>query len=104
MIGATWSVVATTDQVAPITLTAEQDEVFNYMKERQGYQCYLLHGVTGSGKTEVYLSMIEHVLAQNKHVLVLIPEIGLTPQTMRRFKDRLKVNVLPWHSQLTPRS
>jgi primosomal protein N' (replication factor Y) (superfamily II helicase) len=85
-----------------VLLNSEQQFALDQMSSQSGYQCYLLHGVTGSGKTEVYLSMIEHVLAQQKNVLVLLPEIGLTPQTMRRFNIRLNVPVLPWHSQLTP--
>ena len=64
---------------------------------------YLLHGVTGSGKTEVYLALIEQVLARGKQALVLIPEIGLTPQTVERFRTRFDVTVSVIHSGLSER-
>ncbi|MDR1776160.1 MAG: primosomal protein N' [Actinomycetes bacterium] len=62
----------------------------------------LLDGVTGSGKTEVYLQAIEHVLANGGSSIVLVPEISLTPQTCARFSDRLGETVAVMHSRLTP--
>lgn len=61
----------------------------------------LLEGVTGSGKTEVYLQAIEPLLKQAKQVLILVPEIGLTPQTVQRFKQRFNAPVGLLHSNLT---
>ncbi|MGM0703051.1 MAG: primosomal protein N' [Pseudomonadota bacterium] len=61
----------------------------------------LLHGVTGSGKTEVYLQLIEAVVARGRQALVLVPEIGLTPQTLARFRHRFRVPVVALHSALT---
>ncbi|WP_187775919.1 primosomal protein N' [Salinicola corii] len=61
----------------------------------------LLHGVTGSGKTEVYLQLIEAVLGQGRQALVLVPEIGLTPQTLSRFRKRFRAPVVALHSGLT---
>ncbi|GAB7219017.1 primosomal protein N' [Vibrio comitans] len=66
----------------------------------EGYECALLDGVTGSGKTEVYLQLIEKVVNQGKQALVLVPEIGLTPQTINRFKRRFNVPIATIHSGL----
>ena len=62
------------------------------------FQPFLLHGITGSGKTEVYLAMIEAVIEQGKQALVLVPEIGLTPQMVERFQAYLQVPVATMHS------
>ncbi|MCW8933124.1 MAG: primosomal protein N' [Gammaproteobacteria bacterium] len=64
------------------------------------YQAFLLQGITGSGKTEVYLDVIEHALAQNLQVLVLVPEISLTPQLTQRFTQRLNTTIASLHSGL----
>jgi primosomal protein N' (replication factor Y) (superfamily II helicase) len=65
-----------------------------------GFQPFLLDGVTGSGKTEVYLALIEQALAQGRQSLLLVPEIGLAPQTVRRLRERLGVAVEVLHSNL----
>ena len=65
------------------------------------FSCFLLEGVTGSGKTEVYLQTISPVVKQGGQVLVLVPEIGLTPQTLARFEQRFGVPVGVWHSNMT---
>ena len=64
------------------------------------FSCHLVDGITGSGKTEVYLQAMEEVLAANKQVLVLVPEIGLTPQTLARFEQRFNVPICLHHSGL----
>jgi len=86
----------------PLTLNAAQGEVVNQVSNKfeQFYPC-LLDGVTGSGKTEVYLQLIQKVLDKGKQALVLIPEINLTPQTLNRFKERFAVPIAIWHSKLT---
>ncbi len=87
----------------PMALTDEQSTVLAQLRpalEADAFSAFLLHGVTGSGKTEVYLSAIEHVVARGREAIVLVPEISLTPQTIRRFKRRFdKVAVL--HSHLS---
>lgn len=65
------------------------------------FQCFLLDGITGSGKTEVYLQTIAKRLLQQQQVMVLVPEIGLTPQTIKRFEQRFNVPIALWHSGMT---
>ncbi len=85
----------------PIVLNADQETVWAPVEQalrRGGFQAFLLRGVTGSGKTEIYLRAIEEVLRQGKEALVLVPEISLTPQTIARFKGRCgEVAVLHSH-------
>ncbi|TBR36305.1 MULTISPECIES: primosomal protein N' [Dyella] len=85
----------------PPALSEEQVHAVEEISKSLGaYQPFLLDGVTGSGKTEVYLALIERVLAQGKQALLLVPEIGLAPQTVRRLRDRLGVAVEVLHSNL----
>src|SRR5690606_4432117 len=67
------------------------------------FRCFLLEGITGSGKTEVYLQAIARVLAAGGQVLVLVPEISLTPQTVTRFASRFDCPIVAFHSGLTDR-
>jgi primosomal protein N' (replication factor Y) len=83
-------------------LNDEQQQAVAAVAAQLGeYQPFLLDGVTGSGKTEVYLALIEQVLAQGKQALLLVPEIGLAPQTVRRLRERLGVIVEVLHSNLS---
>ncbi len=82
-------------------LNPEQAIAVEEINQRQGYQTFLLDGITGSGKTEVYLQVIEKVLREGKQALVLVPEIGLTPQTVSRFKARFNVSVVYMHSNMS---
>ncbi|GHF82371.1 primosomal protein N' [Thalassotalea marina] len=82
-------------------LTAEQAiTVSSITTTLDQYACHLVHGITGSGKTEVYLQVMEQVLAKSKQVLVLVPEIGLTPQMLARFEQRFNVPIFLHHSGL----
>lgn len=98
-----------------ITLSLEQEKVINTIKEDMDkYNTYLLYGVTGSGKTEVYVELVKECVRQGKQAIVLVPEIGLTEQIVSRFKIGLekieigsnmegerKVNVAVLHSGLS---
>jgi primosomal protein N' (replication factor Y) len=86
-----------------------QDNLTLYPSQKQAleaidhhhFNCSLLDGVTGSGKTEIYLQSIEKILRYERQALVLIPEISLTPQTEKRFRDRFHVPIVTLHSGLT---
>jgi primosomal protein N' (replication factor Y) len=85
----------------PPTLTADQAQAVAQINATQGFRCFLLDGVTGSGKTEVYLRCIEQALAAGRQSLVLVPEIGLTPQLLERFQRRFPVPIALLHSGLS---
>ena len=85
----------------PLTPNADQKQAIDKIsKSLAHYQAFLLDGLTGSGKTEVYLQVMHKVLEQNRQVLELVPEIGLTPQTVSRFKSRFHCDVAVLHSGL----
>jgi primosomal protein N' (replication factor Y) len=78
----------------PLTPNEDQKKAIQtILKALKKYQAFLLDGLTGSGKTEVYLQVMHEVLKQGKQVLVLVPEIGLTPQTISRFQSRFHCNI-----------
>lgn len=85
----------------PKTLTPDQTSALTAIQSLQGNQQVLLHGVTGSGKTEVYLQAIAPVLERRQSALVLVPEIGLTPQLTDRFRARFGDRVQVYHSALS---
>lgn len=81
-------------------LTAEQKGVLSKIKY-DNFKPYLIHGVTGSGKTEVYMRIIENVLSSKKEAIVLVPEISLTPQLVSIFKSRFGSKIAILHSGLS---
>lgn len=83
-----------------LTLNKQQALVLSQLLFQQGFGSFLLEGVTGSGKTEIYLQLIEETLKKGQQVLVLVPEIGLTPQTVQRFRSRFNVEIDVLHSNL----
>src|SRR4029079_9977126 len=86
---------------APFLLTTDQLTALYAIQESVGFNPGLLHGVTGSGKTEVYIQAAENTLTRGKSCLVLVPEIGLTPQLVERFAERFPGQTAVLHSGLT---
>lgn len=88
----------------PLTPNLDQAKALKELEvalEKEEHQVFLLRGVTGSGKTEVYLQAIANALQLGKQAIVLVPEISLTPQTVKRFKDRFGEGVAVLHSRLS---
>ena len=85
-------------------LTSQQSDLVGKIRESvssEQYSSFLLHGVTGSGKTQVYIEAIDFALRQNKNAIVLVPEISLTPQIVDRFKRRFGEMVAVMHSRMS---
>lgn len=88
---------------APYQLTAQQQETLTRIQSKQGYAKHLIHGITGSGKTELYMQLAKQVLASGKQVIICCPEISLTPQFRTQFTERFLDDVVVIHSGLTPK-
>jgi primosomal protein N' (replication factor Y) len=89
-----------------VTLSPDQAAAAAYLREavkRSEFSAYLLDGVTGSGKTESYFEAVAEALAQNRQVLILLPEIALTVQFLDRFAARFGCRPAEWHSDMTER-
>lgn len=84
-----------------LALNSGQQQAIQTITAVQKFQTFLLDGITGSGKTEVYLQSMAALLQAGKQVLVLVPEIALTPQTVARFAQRFKVPIVLLHSDLS---
>lgn len=88
----------------PPTLNPEQEQATQRLLKMCGqFGCALLDGITGSGKTEVFLRLMDQLLRDDKQILVMVPEIGLTPQTLRRFESRLETDIVLMHSNMSDR-
>ncbi len=83
-------------------LNEEQAKAFNKIESKDSGK-YLLFGVTGSGKTEIFLQVVEETIKEGKEAIILVPEISLTPQTIERFVGRFKQKIAIMHSRLTPK-
>jgi primosomal protein N' (replication factor Y) len=97
------------DPSFPPELTSDQEAAWGHIQkglessfQEEKVPPYLLHGVTGSGKTEIYLKAVAEVLKRGKQAIILVPEIALTPQTVRRFMARFHGQVGLVHSRLSP--
>lgn len=88
---------------SPPDLTHEQKQCLTEIGHSKKFSSHLLFGVTGSGKTEIYIRLIEGCLAQGKQAIFLVPEISLTPQLLNRFLQRFGDKIAVIHSQLTGR-
>ncbi|MCW9030148.1 MAG: primosomal protein N' [Gammaproteobacteria bacterium] len=92
--------IATPINSAPVLNPDQQHAINRIIEQRDHFHAFVLEGVTGSGKTEVYLQVIEDIIKQGKQALVLVPEIGLTPQLFDRFLKRLDGRIAIMHSGL----
>lgn len=93
------------DQRQKFSLSSDQEAAADAIQkaiETDTFQPFLLDGVTGSGKTEVYLSAMEAALKKGRQIVILLPEIALTSQWLERFQRRFGVEPLQWHSGLAP--
>lgn len=97
----TTNILPTLEPDEALPLTAEQKEALRVIEGDEGGKTYVLHGITGSGKTEIYMQLAEKVLAKGQQVIVLVPEIALTGQIVRRFLRRFGDDVVVMHSQLS---
>lgn len=98
------STAKTISQPATLILNTEQKNTLKIIYEQQSkFNVFLLYGITGSGKTEIYLQLIQEALKKQQQALVLIPEISLTPQTIERFQQRFGDQVIAVHSKLSPK-
>lgn len=96
-------VVPIRERSQAMLLTPDQQNAFEQIEKHKDFSTHLLFGITGSGKTEVYLQLLHGVLESGKNGLVLVPEISLTPQLVNRFAERFGDQISVIHSQLTDR-
>ncbi|TDO95569.1 primosomal protein N' [Marinomonas balearica] len=90
-------------QVPPVLNDEQRIATDHILEHANQFHVSLLDGITGSGKTEVFLRVIDKLIKQDKQILVMVPEIGLTPQTLKRFENRLDTDIVLMHSNMTDR-
>ena len=93
--------LANVEQIDGPELNHDQSSALRAIRAKSGFRVSLIDGVTGSGKTEIYLQLIRELIGDGRQVLVLVPEIGLTPQLVRRFRTRLGLEPVLLHSALS---
>ena len=84
-----------------IILSDKQKQIYKSLKDKDNFSVNLIHGITGSGKTEIYIKLTQDIINKNKSALILVPEIVLTPQTAKRFKKYFGNKVGVWNSSLS---
>ncbi|MGK9475521.1 primosomal protein N' [Melioribacter sp. OK-6-Me] len=90
------------EEMKQIVLSADQQKAVETIKNSKGkFEVFLLHGVTGSGKTQVYIEAAEDVVKSGKNVIILVPEISLTPQITTRFYNKFKDKIAVFHSRMS---
>lgn len=87
--------------ITPSLTTAQFHITEKIMQSMNGFNRHLIHGVTGSGKSRIYLEVLDHVLKEGKNVLYLLPEINLTPQFLDYFKNSLDCDIILFHSEIS---
>lgn len=97
----TVNTINTTKTINTLLNKEQEHAVNNILLSLQSYKPFLLEGVTGSGKTEVYMQVVEQCLLKNLQALILVPEIGLTPQMLARFRARFSVPIAVLHSSIS---
>ncbi|NBV84553.1 primosomal protein N', partial [bacterium] len=96
-------IVTSEPSPSSVTLSDIQNRTVSAITSHSGYREFLIHGVTGSGKTEIYLEIARQMKSKGQSAIVLVPEISLTPQVSRIFQERLGQHVAILHSGLTPK-
>jgi primosomal protein N' (replication factor Y) len=97
------AVLCAHDETQRLTLNSEQQLAADGIEQTSGHGVHVIEGVTGSGKTEVYIELCQNVIAQGRQALILVPEIGLTPQITQRFLHSLDARIVILHSAMTDR-
>ncbi|THB75098.1 MAG: primosomal protein N' [Gammaproteobacteria bacterium] len=91
-----------TDTIHDLQLNSEQQQAYDSIcSNLNSYKAHLIFGITGSGKTEVFIQVIRQILQKGKQALILVPEIGLTPQLVKRFTDRFHEKIVTIHSEMS---